>query len=39
MQESTIDVQQQIAVSETPEAAFQELPWSRQPGMAQVVLL
>lgn len=30
MQESTIDVQQQIAISETPEAEFQALPWVRQ---------
>ncbi|WP_433632148.1 magnesium transporter [Halomicrococcus sp. NG-SE-24] len=30
MQESTIDVQQQIAISETPGAEFQALPWTRQ---------
>lgn len=30
MQASTIDIQQQIATSETPGDAFQSLPWARQ---------
>ena len=30
MQEPTVDIQRQIAISETPGAEFQALPWTRQ---------